>query len=244
MANAFTVKWFSKLVTSLVKLNPRLKQAKELKKTKSWEEYKAFVDKQVYDWLNPLAEMAEVDFVIEGKEKIPENEPIIYTPNHAGLFDIPAVILAAPKPPIFMAKKEIASFPIVKDWMWVMDCVFVDRGNKKKARSSLHDAIEMVKNGRSIVIFPEGTRSKNGELGEFKGGAMKIAMETGAKVVPVLLEGTRERFEETGNITSGTVYVKFLDPISTEGLTRDDFFKMPAEIRTLIQNERDKRKQG
>ena len=102
----------------------------------------------------------------------------------------------------------------------------------------------MVKNGRSIVIFPEGTRSKNGELGEFKGGAMKIAMETGAKVVPVLLEGTRERFEETGNITSGTVYVKFLDPISTEGLTRDDFFKMPAEIRTLIQNERDKRKQG
>ncbi len=244
MANAFTVKWFSKLVTSLVKLNPQLKQAKELKKTKSWEEYKAFVDKQVYDWLNPLAEMAEVDFVIEGKEKIPENEPIIYTPNHAGLFDIPAVILAAPKPPIFMAKKEIASFPIVKDWMWVMDCVFVDRGNKKKARSSLHDAIEMVKNGRSIVVFPEGTRSKNGELGEFKGGAMKIAMETGAKVVPVLLEGTRERFEETGNITSGTVYVKFLDPISTEGLTRDDFFKMPAEIRTLIQNERDKRKQG
>ena len=54
---------------------------------------------------------------------------------------------------------------------------------------------------RSIVVFPEGTRSKNGELGKFKGGAMKIAMETGAKIVPVYLEGTRECFEETGNIS-------------------------------------------
>ena len=122
--------------------------------------------------------------------------------------------------------------------MSVMDCVFVDRSNKDSARSSLHDAIEMVKNGRSIVVFPEGTRSKTGELGEFKGGAMKIAMETGAKVVPVLLEGTRERLEATGNVTAGKVYVTFLDPIETKGLTKEDFFKMPAQIREIIGDER------
>lgn len=238
--NSFSVKWFGKLVSSLVKYNSRLKTAKKLKKTKEWSESKAFVDEQIYNWLNPLVDMAGVEFVVEGKEKVPVGEPIIYTPNHAGLFDIPAVIIAAPSVPIFMAKKEIASIPIIKDWMWVMDCVFVDRGNKKKARSSLHDAIEMVKKGRSIVVFPEGTRSKNGELGQFKGGAMKIAMETGARVVPVYLEGTRACFEETGNITPGTIKVRFLDPITTEGVTKEEFFEMPAKIRELIQAEMDK----
>lgn len=238
--NGFTIKWFGKLVSSLVKITPQLKVAKELKKTKEWKEYKAFVDEQVYNWLNPLADMAGVEFIVEGKEKVPTDEPVIYTPNHAGLFDIPAVILGAPSVPIFMAKKEIASFPLVKDWMWVMDCVFVDRGNKKQARSSLHNAIEMVSNGRSIVVFPEGTRSKTGELGEFKGGAMKIAMETGAKIVPVYLEGTRACFEETGNITAGKVKVRFLDPIKTEGLTKDEFFAMPEKLRAIIRAEKEK----
>ena len=238
--NGFTLKWFGGLVSSLVKYNSQLKIAKELKRTKDWKESKAFVDEQIYTWINPLIEKAQVEFIVEGKENIPLDEPIIYTPNHAGLFDIPAVIVSAPAVPIFMAKKEIASIPIVKDWMWVMDCVFVDRKNKSKARSSLHDAIEMVKKGRSIVVFPEGTRSKNGELGKFKGGAMKIAMETGAKIVPVYLEGTRACFEETGNITSGTVKVKFLETIVTQGLTKEEFFEMPDKLRGIIQAEKDK----
>ena len=155
------------------------------------------------------------------------------------MFDIPAVFLNAPTMPMFIAKKELSMFPFLKHWMWVLDCVFVDRKKKNGSRSSLHEAIEMVKSGRSLVIFPEGTRSKDGKLGEFKGGAMKIAMESGAKVVPVLIEGSRARLEETGNITSGTVYVSFLPPIETKGLEKEDFFKMPEQIRAMLQNERD-----
>lgn len=240
--NAFTVKWYTKFLTSLLGYTPELKVAMNLKKEGKWEEYKPLVDENVRNWLNPLIDMAGVRFVVKGVEKVPADEPIIYTPNHSGMFDIPAVFLNAPKMPMFIAKKELSAFPFLKQWMWVLDCVFVDRKNKDGARSSLHDAIEMVKNGRSLVIFPEGTRSKNGELGKFKGGAMKIAMETGAKVVPVLIEGSRERLEETGNIVPGTVYVTFLDPIETKGLTKDDFFAMPEQIRALIQNERDKQR--
>lgn len=242
--NAFTLKWGTKFITSLLKRTPALNHAKKLKKTGEWEEYKSFVDKELFEWLNPLISMAGVEFVAKGKEKIPQNEPVIYTPNHSGMFDIPAIVLNTPKPPIFIAKKELSVFPFIKGWMNVMDCVFVDRSNKNSARSSLHDAIEMVKNGRSIVIFPEGTRSKTGELGEFKGGAMKIAMETGAKVVPVLLEGTRERLEATGNVTAGKVFVTFLDPIETKGLTKEDFFKMPAQIREIIGKEREVQRAG
>lgn len=238
--NAFTFKWSTKFITSLLKLNPQLKKAVELKKNEPWKVYKEFVDDQLYKWLTPLIDMAGVTFDVSGQEKIPEGEPIIYTPNHSGMFDIPAIVLTAPKPPMFIAKKELGKLPILSKWMWVIDCVFVDRSNKDSARSSLHEAIEMVKNGRSLVIFPEGTRSKDGKLGVFKGGAMKIAMETGAKVVPVLIEGSRERLEETGNVVGGVVKVTYLDPIETKGLTKEDFFAMPEQIRGLIQAERDK----
>lgn len=235
--NLYTIKWGSKFLSSLLKLNPELKKAKALKEEGDWRKYKTFADECLCGWLNPLIAKAGVSFNVYGRENIPENEPVIYTPNHAGMFDIPALILNAPEPPIFIAKKELKSIPVLSDWMYVLDCVFVDRNNKNSARSSLHEAIEMVKNGRSVVVFPEGTRSKDGTLGEFKGGAMKIAMETGAKVVPVLLRGTRERLEEKGEIVPGEIDVVFLPSIETKGLSRDEFFEMPPKIRQLIKTE-------
>ena len=240
MKSKLTVKWFKEFWGSLVRINPQRKKAVELKKTGDWATYKPYVDECLYNWFNPLMKLGGIEFVVKGKENIPENEPVIYTPNHSGVFDFPAIILNAPSPCAFLSKKEAKKLPMIKDWMWVMDCVFVDRSNKEAAHKSLEEAIELVKNGRSFVIFPEGTRSKNGQLGEFKGGAMKIAMETGAKVVPVLIEGTRDRLETTGNIVPGTVYVTFLPAIETKGLTKEDFFKMPAEIRQMIQDERDR----
>ncbi len=240
--NVHTIKWFTKFFTSLVSRNKKLKEIRQMKKTMSWQEYRPTVDAELVDWLTPLIDMAGVNFVVKGQEKIPVNEPVIFTPNHAGAFDIPAIVLTTTNSPIFMAKKELGQIPLLKAWMDVVDCVFVDRANKQSAHSSLQNAIDAVKDGRSLVIFPEGTRSKTGEIGEFRGGAMKIAMETGAKVMPVLIEGTRARLEETGNVTSGTVYVTYLDAIQTKGLTKDDFYKMPSEIRAMLQNEREKQR--
>ncbi len=238
--NLHTLSWFNEFFVSLVKQGKNLKAVQKLKKIKNWKEYRPKVDTILCNWLNPLMDKAGVTFNIKGKEKVPVNEPVIFTPNHSGAFDIPAIILSAPKIPIFMAKQEFKKIPLLNDWMDAVDCVFVDRNNKDSARSSLHEAIEAVKDGRSLVVFPEGTRSKTGELGKFRGGAMKIAMETGAKIVPVLIEGSRERLEKTGNITSGIVSVTYLDPITTKGLTKEDYFSMPEKIRALIQAERDK----
>ncbi len=234
MMNAHTARWFCKFTTSLLQQNKNLKRINELRQTKPWQEYRPAVDKVVTDWLKPLIEMAGVKFVVKGRERIPENEPVIYTPNHSGAFDIPAMILTAPNSPIFMAKKELGEIPVLKSWISAFDCVYVDRKDKLKARSSLQNAIDAVKNGRSLVIFPEGTRSKDGQIGKFRGGAMKIAMETGRKIIPVLIEGTRERLEATGNITPGTIYVTYLEPIITKGLSKEDFFKMPDELRERI----------
>ena len=242
MKSALTIKWLTKFVVSLLKQNPKLRKAVKLKKTGVWENYKPFVDETLLNWLNPLMDYANIKFVVKGQENIPVGEPVVYTPNHQGLFDFPAIILSIPSPAAFVSKKEAEKLPIVRKWMYVMDCVFIDRQNKRAAHGSLNSAIEMVKSGRSMIIFPEGTRSKDGELGRFRGGAMKISMETGAKVVPVLIEGTRERLEATGNIVPGTIYVTFLPAIDTTGLDREHFKAMPGEIRELLAAEREKQR--
>lgn len=242
MKSALTCKWMKKLVVSLVHMNPQLKKAIELKKTQPWEVSKAFVDHVVVTWMQSMMDLGKVTFHVEGRENIPQGA-VIYTPNHQSAFDFPAIILNIPAPCSFISKKEAKKLPVVNKWMRVMDCVFVDRKNKAQAHSTLEEAIKLVKAGRSMVVFPEGTRSKNGQLGEFHGGAMKIAMETGAPVVPVLIEHSRERFEQTGNIMPGEISITFLPAIETKGLVKEDFLKMPAEIRGLIASERQRQQE-
>lgn len=229
-----TFSWFFKFATSLLGLLPKMKKGVKLKNTGDISVYKPFVDKELRNWLNPLVKSAGVDFVVKGKENIPENEAVIYVPNHQGIFDMPALILNTPTPCGFIAKKELQKVPIVRTWMWLLDCVFIDRQNKREARVAIKEAIELINKGRSMVIFPEGTRSRDGVPLPFKSGVMMIAKETKAKIVPVVLEGIIDRFEGTKNITPGTVTVKFLPFIETENLSRDEMKAMPDQIRSQI----------
>ena len=229
-----TFSWFFKFATSLLGLLPKMKKGVKLKNTGDISVYKPFVDEELRKWLNPLIKSAGVDFVVEGKENIPENEAVIYVPNHQGIFDMPALILNTPTPCGFIAKKELQKVPIVRTWMWLLDCVFIDRENKREARVAIKEAIELINKGRSMVIFPEGTRSRDGVPLPFKSGVMMIAKETKAKIVPVVLEGIIDRFEGTKNITPGTVTVKFLPFIEAENLSRDEMKAMPDQIRSQI----------
>ena len=229
-----TFSWFFKFATSLLGLLPKMKKGVKLKNTGDISVYKPFVDKELRNWLNPLVKSAGVDFVVKGKENIPENEAVIYVPNHQGIFDMPALILNTPTPCGFIAKKELQKVPIVRTWMWLLDCVFIDRENKREARVAIKEAIELINKGRSMVIFPEGTRSRDGVPLPFKSGVMMIAKETKAKIVPVVLEGIIDRFEGTKNITPGTITVTFLPVIETENLSRDEMKAMPEQIRSKI----------
>lgn len=242
MLDILTIRWLLKFVCTIFMCTKALMKATKLKKQNKWNEYKPIVDEVIRNDMQRLMDDAKIKFVVNGLENVPKDEPVIYTPNHTGAFDFPTILLTPPNPPAFMAKRELARVPFAKPWFNVMDCVFVERDNKESARRSLNRAIDLVKNGRSLAIFPEGTRSKNGELGEFKGGAMKIAMETGAKIVPMVIDGTRDRYETNGKLTPGTVYVTFLPPIETKGLSKEEFFKMPGQLRSLISNERAKQR--
>src|SRR5699024_1808110 len=90
----------------------------------------------------------------------------------------------------FIAKVELTKFPIVSQWMKEMKCIFMDRSDRRQSLQSIKEGINILKNGHSMVIFPEGTRSKSDAMGEFKAGSMTLATKSGVPIVPITISGS------------------------------------------------------
>lgn len=127
---------------------------------------------------------------VTGLENIPSNESVIILANHSSYIDIPAIFSAMPFNVRFVAKKSLKIMPFLGWYMSMTDMVFIDRGNKEKAMESLHKAGKMIRGNKPVIIFPEGTRTTNGEVGEFKKGAFHLAKTAGVKILPVGIKGT------------------------------------------------------
>jgi len=238
MKSAKTIFWFLRFGGSLIKVYPRIRKAGKLKKTGDYRIYKPYVDKLVLDWMLPLVKSAGVNYLIEGGENIPKNESVLFVANHQGVFDFPAIVSCLNGSCAYIVKKEADSLPVVNNCMRLMDCIYIDRQNARNALKSLDEAAYLINNGRSVMMFPEGTRSKTGEIGEFKNGAYKIIEKTRCKVVPVLIDGTRRAFEETGNIRPSDVRVRIFSPIETKDMTRQEIKLLMPEVREMLVKEK------
>ncbi len=140
-------------------------------------------------WSRMVLAVSLVRLKVEGMEKIPQG-PVIFISNHASQFDIPILTLALPKQFRFVVKQELFRIPLFSTAMRRTGYIPIDRRGGKAALRSLLAAAERVKAGRSLVIFPEGTRSPDGRLRRFKPGAFILAKRTGAPVVPVAIIGS------------------------------------------------------
>ena len=141
------------------------------------------------------------------------------------------------KPHGILAKEELEKIPLLNRWMKLLGCVFVKRDDIRASVKALNDATAIVESGRSFVIFPEGTRYKGeeGGAGEFKAGAFRIAIKTGAPVVPVAISGARGLFEGHGNrATPGSIYIRILPPIQTVGMSKAEQKQLPEAVRQTI----------
>ena len=174
---------------------------------------------------------------VKGQENIPKDRAVLYIGNHRSYFDILVTYTTVPGSCGFVAKKELARIPLLKNWMELIHCLFLDRSDIKQGLQMILAGCEEIKSGTSICIFPEGTRYKGeeGGAGEFKAGAFRIAVKTGAPVVPVAISGARGLFEARGNrATPGTVYVRVLPPIQTAGMSRAEQKQLPDAVRQTI----------
>ena len=180
---------------------------------------------------------AGTKITVEGQENIPNDRAVLYIGNHRSYFDILVTYTTVPGSCGFVAKKELARIPLLKNWMELIHCLFLDRSDIKQGLQMILAGCEEIKSGTSICIFPEGTRYKGeeGGAGEFKQGAFRIAVKTGAPVVPVAITGARALFENNGNLCHpGTVRIKVLPPIQTAGMSRAEQKQLPDAVRQTI----------
>ncbi len=127
----------------------------------------------------------------EDIEKIKDNkEAVILISNHQSNIDIPVLLGYFPLTFSFIAKKEMKKWPLIGRWMRSFDCIFLDRKNARQGMKDMKQAMSKIKNGHSYVIFPEGSRTPDGEIKEFKKGSFKLATDTNTKIIPVSLIGT------------------------------------------------------
>ena len=142
--------------------------------------------------------LAGAKVTVKGKENVPKEEAVLYVANHRGMFDIVLLYAQMFRATAIVAKKEIKKVPILSWWMILMRCRFMDRSDMKQSLQVILGCIEDAKNGISILIYPEGTRSTGEselDMNPFKEGSFKIALKSGIKIVPVAIHGTREIFE-------------------------------------------------
>ncbi|MBU7006854.1 lysophospholipid acyltransferase family protein [Phosphitispora fastidiosa] len=195
-----------------------------------------------YYWGRILLSAAAVKVEIQGLENVPAEGSVVFVGNHQSNFDIFVLLGCINKSKSFLAKVELAKIPIVHSWMQKMKCVFIDRGNMRQSIKAIQRCIEVIKEGQSMVIFPEGTRSKGPDMGEFKKGSLRVAEKSGAPVVPVAISGTYRIMEaNNGRISPVAVTVKIAPPIIYDSLSKEEQGNIHTILRdTIAENVSDK----
>ena len=173
---------------------------------------------------------------VEGIEKIPTDRAVGFTANHRSIFDIVLLVSLVPVPMGIIAKKSMRRAPLLNVWMNMLHCKYLDRSDIKEGLQVILSAIDEVKNGVSILVFPEGTRNKTDEpLLDFHAGSFKAATRPGAPVIPVTLTGTRQVFEtHMPFVRPSVVTVTFGDPVETAELDRQGIKELPDRVRNEI----------
>lgn len=167
-----------------------------------------------------------------GLENIPKEGGCILFPNHQGMYDTLAIMEVCPRPFSVVAKKELANIQFLKQVFACVKAYAIDREDVRQGLKVIMNVADDVKNGKVFIIFPEGTRSKNGnQIGEFKGGSFKAATKAKCPIVPVALIDSFKPFD-TNSIKPVTVQVHFMEPLLYE-----EYKDMKTtEIAELVQN--------
>lgn len=219
-----SIKTFSFLFGYLPVAAVKLKGFQKKKPHLTVEEYDALIHTEPRKWAAGIMKRTKSEVSVTGLELLPEG-PVLIVSNHEGNFDIPVILSSISKPFGFISKKEVKKLPVIPVYMEDMNCVFIDRTDRRSALKSISDTAEKLKDGHSILIFPEGTRSKGNGLGEFKAGFIRIAADAAVPILPLAIQGTADVMEKNDNkIKPAKITLQILEPIVPE-----TFISMPSK---------------
>jgi 1-acyl-sn-glycerol-3-phosphate acyltransferase len=182
---------------------------------------------QCWSWL--LIFCTGCSVTITGREHIPHKGGVCFVCNHGSIFDILLILATVGRPVGFVAKQELALIPVLNIWIFLLGGLFIDRKNIRKAVKTINKGISRIKQGGTMLIFPEGTRSKGQGLLPFHSGSFKLATQSDAPIVPIAITGSYEVFEKTYRIRAVPVSITFSPPIITANLPAENKRKHLAD---------------
>ena len=198
----------------------------------------------VYDecarrWSVRMLKVAGVEVRISGYDGVPADRPVVYVSNHQSWFDIWALAAILPGQTRFVAKKELQRIPVLGRAMRSAGHIYIDRRNRQAAFSAYEDAAAYIRKGMSAVLFPEGTRSRTGDLLPFKKGPFVLALAAQVPIIPVYCAGTFTLLPKgTVRLDPHPIAIMFGEQISTEGLRYEDRDELMAITRKTIEQLR------
>ena len=176
----------------------------------------------------------------DGMENIPQKgTPICFMANHQSLLDPFAVVAGLHIWAGFITKRELKKVPLVNFWIESINCVYIDRKSPRSSIGAILKGVDNIRKGIPMFVFPEGTRSKSGGLGEFKSGSLKLATRAKAVIVPIAISGSRNAFEDKRGIRPVHIWISVCKPIPTEQLTDAELKTLPDTVYHTIQQRYD-----
>lgn len=200
--------------------------------------------KITHNWAKFVIWLSGARVKVFGKENIPKDEAVLFVGNHQSNFDIPLILSNIDEPKGFIAKKELEKWPLISMWMKYINCVFMDRSNIRKSAEAIVKGIQILKSGYSMVIFPEGTRSKGKPVAEFKAGSFKLALKSKVKIIPVTINGSYKLLEANGGkIKASNIEIYIHEPINVTKLSKEEIVNLHNTVRNIVVSKLPKEQQ-
>jgi len=186
-------------------------------------------------WAVLVSKFFGITSSIKGRENITPGTSYIITPNHQSHAEILALLTALPVKFRWVVKKELLNVPLFGHALARTGAISIDRSNREKSIKSLQDAAEKLKDGWSVLIYPEGTRTPDGNIHEFKKGAFMMAIQTSIPILPVTCNGAYKVMpRNTLAITPGHIEIVVGTPFSVQGLAVDDCDELMKKTREEV----------
>lgn len=167
--------------------------------------------------------LSSVSVTVLGEENVPTDIPVLYIGNHRSYFDVLMTYVRVPRPTGYISKDSLKKVPLLASWMRNLHCLFLNRTDIKQGMKTILEAVEKVKSGISICIFPEGTRSKEPDAFlPFRGGSFKIAEKAGCPIIPISINNAGQIWEDhLPRIQKTHVVIEYGKPILMQEMDRE-----------------------
>lgn len=223
------------IALTLTTLKEHKRKIEQYRREGRKEEERQVIADACHYWSEKIIDHYNTQIDIVNPENLPEEGPAVYVSNHQSYADILTMLNIIKHQAGFIAKEELHKIPVFSKWILRIRSLFIIRGDTRESLKTISEGVDMIKDGYSLVIFPEGTRSRGKAMADFKPGSLKLATKAKATIVPVTINGSYKMYEETGRITKNArIEVIVHEPVNTADMDRKELAGLSDKLEETI----------